>query len=96
MPIQSFADNATEYFFHTGKTKKGVGWANLKTIAQRKLDMLNYAAKLSDLKSPPGNELEALKRDLMGCHSIRINKQWRIIFKWTDAGPTEVRIGDYH
>lgn len=58
--------------------------------------MLHYAARLSDLKAPPGNRLEALHSDLKGLFSIRINDQWRIIFKWTDAGPTEVRIADYH
>ena len=58
--------------------------------------MLHYAARLSDLKAPPGNRLEALHGDLKGLFSIRINDQWRIIFKWTDAGPTEVRIADYH
>lgn len=96
MPIKSFGDTATENFFHAGRTKKGVGWASVKTIARRKLDMVNYAAKLDDLKSPPGNCLEALKRDLVGHHSIRINSQWRVIFKWTGSGPTEVRIGDCH
>ena len=96
MPIRSFGDAATENFFHTGRTRKGVSWANVKTIARRKLDMLNYAARLDDLKSPPGNGLEALKRDLLGYHSIRINGQWRVVFKWTDSGPTEVRICDYH
>lgn len=96
MPIKSFGNTATERFFHTGRTKKGVGWANVKDVAQRKLDMLNYAAKLDDLKSPPGNRLEALSGDLKGFHSIRVNDQWRVIFKWTDTGPTEVQICDYH
>jgi proteic killer suppression protein len=58
--------------------------------------MLHYAAKLSDLKAPPGNRLEALKGDLAGYHSIRVNDQWRIVFRWTDAGPAEIRITDYH
>ena len=66
---------------------KGVGWANAAKVATRKLDMLDYAAVLTDLASPPGNRPEALKGDLRGFHSIRINDQWRIVFRWTDSGP---------
>ena len=58
--------------------------------------MLHYAARLDDLKAPPGNRLEALSGELKGYHSIRINEQWRIVFRWTDAGPVETRITDYH
>ena len=58
--------------------------------------MVNNAGALGDLKSPPGNKLEALHGDLAGKHSIRINDQWRIVFKWTDTGPEEVEINDYH
>jgi len=58
--------------------------------------MLHYAANLNDLRVPPGNRLEALRGDLSGSHSIRINDQWRIVFKWTPGGPDEVRITDYH
>ena len=58
--------------------------------------MLDYADRLSDLASPPGNRLEALKGDLLGFHSIRINDQWRVIFRWTGSGPTGVDIRDYH
>ena len=58
--------------------------------------MMHYAAELGDLRSPPDNRLEALKRDLKGYHSIRINDQWRIVFRWTEAGPQEVVIVDYH
>ncbi len=65
-------------------------------MATRKLDMLDYSEKLSDLASPPGNQLEALKGDLKGFHSIRINDQWRVVFRWTGAGPGEVDIRDYH
>lgn len=96
MPIRSFGDAATETFFHSDKIKKGVGWANLKRVVRRKLDMVSYADQLDDLKSPPGNQLEALKGDLKGFHSIRVNDQWRVVFKWTDSGPTEVRVCDYH
>lgn len=57
---------------------------------------MNRAGKLSDLTVPPGNRLEALKGNLAGYHSIRINQQWRIVFRWSERGPAEVRIVDYH
>jgi proteic killer suppression protein len=94
--IQSFSDADTETFFSSGQLGKSTGWANISRIARRKLDMLHYAARLNDLKAPPGNRLELLSGDLKGFHSIRINEQWRIVFRWTDAGPFEVRITDYH
>ena len=96
MAIQSFADKKTEEFFLKGRVGKGVKWKSISKVAQRKLDMLHYAGLLNDLKSPPNNHLEALKRDLKGLHSIRINDQWRIVFRWTSNGPKEVRIIDYH
>lgn len=65
-------------------------------VAERKLTMLNAAAELRDLRSPPGNMLEALSGDRHGQYSIRINKQWRICFVWTDEGPLDVEIVDYH
>jgi len=58
--------------------------------------MLDYAHDLKDLRSPPGNKLEALKGSLVGYHSIRINDQWRVVFRWTDNGPTDVDILNYH
>ncbi|MBX3176423.1 MAG: type II toxin-antitoxin system RelE/ParE family toxin [Candidatus Hydrogenedentes bacterium] len=58
--------------------------------------MLNAAAALDDLRSPPGNRLEALRGDLRGCHSIRVNAQWRIVFRWETSNAYEVRIVDYH
>jgi len=96
MAIQSFGEANTESYFKTGKLGKGVGWVNVKSIAKRKLDMIEYASNLNDLKSPPGNMLEGLKGDLTGYHSIRVNDQWRIVFKWAENGPEEVRITDYH
>lgn len=96
MAIQSFSDKVAEDFFVCGIVSKKARWSNVRNIARRKLDMLHYAAQLDDLRSPPGNKLEALKRDLRGYHSIRINDQWRIVFLWTDAGPEEVSITDYH
>ncbi|MGO3140963.1 MAG: type II toxin-antitoxin system RelE/ParE family toxin [Galactobacter sp.] len=64
--------------------------------ANRKLHQLDAAPTLNSLRVPPGNHLEALKRDRLGQHSIRINDQWRICFRWTDAGPEDVEITDYH
>ena len=66
------------------------------TVATRKLTQLDAAATLEFLTSPPGNHLEALKGDRKGQHSIRINDQWRICFRWTAAGPEDVEIADYH
>ena len=96
MAIQSFASRNVERFFREGRINKRVGWVGVAKMATRKLDMLDYSEKLSDLASPPGNRLEALKGDLKGFHSIRINDQWRVVFRWTGAGPGEVDIRDYH
>jgi toxin HigB-1 len=96
MAIQSFADPDVEDFFITGVTPPKVGWSGVAKVARRKLDMLDYAHKLEDMRSPPGNRLEVLKHDRAGFHSIRINDQWRVVFRWVDAGPTEVDIVDYH
>lgn len=95
MAIQSFGNKETEQFFESGRIGRGVGWMNVRAVAQRKLDMVHYAVRLSDLKSPPGNRLEALTVDLVGFHSVRINDQWRVVFRWTEAGPVDVRICDY-
>jgi len=94
--IQSFADPEIERFFGHGRLPRRAGWAAAANVASRKLDMLDYADTLSDLASPPGNRLEALKGDLQGFHSIRINDQWRVVFRWTPAGPADVDIRDYH
>jgi proteic killer suppression protein len=96
MAIQGFSSRSVKRFFVEGVAPKRAGWAGASKAAARKLDMLDYAHQLMDLKSPPGNRLEALKGDLSGFHSIRINDQWRVIFRWTDSGPTEVDIRDYH
>jgi len=69
---------------------------SLAKVARRKLVQVNNAVVLNDLAVPPGNRLESLKGDLAGKHSIRINDQWRIVFRWTDAGPEDVEIVDYH
>ncbi len=68
----------------------------IKEAAVYKLDVLNSAQSLEDLKSPPGNRLEALKGDFVGFHSIRINNQWRIVFKWQGSNAHHVQIIDYH
>lgn len=96
MAFRSFANKDTEDFFYVGRLRKGIGWASVKKIVSRKLDLIHYAARLEDLKSPPGNRLEALKGDLSGYHSIRVNDQWRVIFKWAASGPFEVQVVDYH
>jgi toxin HigB-1 len=96
MGIQSFSDKVTEDFFIFGIVKKGIGWMPIREIAKRKLDILHYANDIKDLKVMPGNRLKLLKADLRGYYSIRINDQWRIIFKWSDSGPNNVSIIDYH
>ena len=67
-----------------------------RSVAVRKLDMLNAARNLRDLMSPPGNRLEALRGDLKGHHGIRINDQWRVVFRWASGDAHDVRITDYH
>jgi proteic killer suppression protein len=94
--IVSFSDPATEILFIYGKTRKGLSWSALARIVRRKLDMIHFAARLNDLKSPPGNRLEALSGKLKGWHSIRVNDQWRILFIWSKEGAKEVRVDDYH
>lgn len=96
MAIRSFANPAVERFFREGVLARGLGWEARAKIVARKLDMLDYADVLSDLHSPPGNRLEALRGDLRGLHSIRVNDQWRIVFRWTPSGPAEVDVRDYH
>jgi len=64
--------------------------------AARKLDMLNAAHALQDLRSPPGNRLEVLRGDLAGFHSIRVNEQWRIVFQWREGAAHQVQLLDYH
>jgi len=95
--ILSFADRATQSLFEGGPRSDARRIPkDIHTTTLRKLDMLNAAHELLDLRVPPGNRLEALKGDLAGLHSIRVNDQWRILFRWTNAGPAEVRLIDYH
>lgn len=92
--IRSFRDKRTEAVFN-GEAPKGFP-ADLLSVARRKLRYLHAAEGLSDLRSPPGNRLEALASDRKGQHSIRINDQFRVCFIWTAEGPAEVEIVDYH
>lgn len=93
--ILSWKDSWALAFFETGRLPKKAGWQQAAKAVARKLDMLNAAHILEDLKSPPGNRLETLTGDRTGQHSIRINEQWRICFVWKD-GAHSVEIVDYH
>jgi proteic killer suppression protein len=95
--IKSFGDKATSDLFHGINSSKMRKLPNqIHDSATRKLDALNAAAVLNDLKSPPGNRLKPLHGDLKGFHSIRINAQWRIVFRWESSHAYEVAIVDYH
>jgi proteic killer suppression protein len=93
MSIVSFKCAETERLFTSGKSKR---FSNVKLIAERKLAQLDAATQLDFLRSPPGNRLESLKGSRQGQHSIRINDQWRVCFRWTSKGPANVEIVDYH
>ncbi len=95
--IASFGDKATEALFHGTPRKAFLGFpSDILKVARRKLDMVNAAIALSDLRSPPGNRLEALGGDLAGLHSIRINDQWRLVFRWAGSEAFDIRMTDYH
>lgn len=91
--IRSFKDRATEDVFNGISSKK---WGNIQKVAKRKLDILNAAATLEDLRVPPKNRLKKLHGDHEGQHSIRINKQYRICFRWRSGYAEDVEITDYH
>lgn len=91
--IRSFADAETRRLFETGQSKR---FAAILRPATRKLAQLDAAKELRDLRSPPGNRLEALAGDRAGQHSVRINRQFRLCFVWTEPGPEDVEIVDYH
>ena len=96
--IRSFKNAATEDVFNgvNSRAARKTCPRQLWKVAVRKLDQLDSAETLDDLRIPPGNRLEALKGDRQGQHSIRINEQYRICFVWTESGPAEVEIVDYH
>jgi len=95
--IHSFGEAATEDLYHGRQTARVRRFPHtILSIALRKLDVINAARELSDLRVPPGNRLEALKGDREGSYSIRINDQWRIIFRWENGGASDVSIVDYH
>lgn len=95
--IISFGDKATSDLFHGIRSRNSRRIPNqVQEAALYKLDVINSAQLLDDLKSPPGNRLEALKGDLKGFYSIRINNQWRIIFKWVQNNASDIQIVDYH
>jgi proteic killer suppression protein len=92
--IRSFKDKDTETIFN-GRFVRRIP-KQVALLAARKLNQVHAAGSLDDLRIPTGNRLEALKGDRKGQHSIRINDQWRICFRWTTAGPDAVEIVDYH
>jgi proteic killer suppression protein len=92
--ILSFGDKETRELYRTGKSKKLP--PDIWRRSLRKLEMIDKAETLDDLKVPPGNRLEALKGDRAGYYSIRINDQWRITFKFKNGNALEVKIEDYH
>ena len=83
----------TEALFHSQAVSR---FRHIERVARRKLLQLHATIELASLRIPPGNQLEALKADRRGQHSIRINDQWRVCFVWTEVGPTDVEIVDYH
>lgn len=95
--IASFGDRRTEDLFHgrrSGRVNRLA--ADLREIALRKLDMVHAAQYVEDLASPPGNHLKRLRGDLKGFYSIRVNDQWRIIFRWETGNASDVELIDYH
>lgn len=91
--IHSFACPNTEALFHSQAVLR---FKNIERVARRKLLQLHAATELASLRIPPGNQLEALKGDRKGQHSIRINDQWRVCFVWRKDGAHQVEIVDYH
>ncbi len=96
--ILSFADQGSEDLYHGEDTRKARAICpyDLRDAARRKLDMIHWSRELDSLKIPPGNRLEALRGDRAGQHSIRINQQYRICFRWTEEGAEDVEVVDYH
>lgn len=93
--IRSFASERIREFFESGGVPRRIGWSAVAAVVRRKLDMIEYAAELRDLRSPRGNRLEALRGERKGFHSIRVNDQWRVIFRWSERGAEDVDVVDY-
>lgn len=91
--IRTFRDADTEALFLGGRVRR---WTSMENVAMRKLAMLNRAARINDLRIPPGNRLEALKHDRAGQYGIRINDQYRVCFVWRNGDAHDVEIVDYH
>ena len=96
--IRSFGNRGTRDVFEGSNTKaaRSICPRGIWRVARRKLDQLNQAAILRDVAAPPANRLEKLRGGRVGQHSIRINEQYRICFRWTQKGPEDVEIVDYH
>ena len=95
--IISFGDRATEDLYHNRPTSRARRFSHeIAEFALVKLDMLDAASAMLDLLSPPGNRLEALKGDLEGFYSIRMNSRWRVVFRWRNNSAHDVRLIDYH
>jgi toxin HigB-1 len=95
--IVSFGDEATADLFHGKRSAKARRFpSDIQNRATRKLDMLNAAADIQDLRVPPSNHLERLTGTLAGYWSIRVNDQWRVIFRWNDGSAMDVKLTDYH
>ena len=92
--IGSFRDKALEEFYYEGSARKIP--ADLQAVIRRKVDMLDIAADLNDLRMPPANHLEALSGDRKGYHSIRVNQRWRIVFRWIENAAHDIQLVDYH
>ena len=91
--IRSFTCKDTEKIFLGRPCRR---WRDIRPVVERKLQLLDAAASLDALRSPPGNRLEALAGDRAGQHSIRVNKQWRVCFVWSESGVFDVEVTDYH
>ena len=92
--IRSFANAETERFYTSGKSRRVP--TEIRARTAKRLTQINAATRIEDLRLPPSNQLEALKGDRKGQFSVRINRQWRVCFRWTAEGPADVEIVDYH
>lgn len=95
--IRGFGNRLAEHLFDDRDSRDVRRFpSELRRVARRKLLYLHDAAELRDLRVPPGNRLQALRGDLVGFHSIRINDQWRVVFRWADGDAYDVQVTDYH